>query len=337
MSASGSDIPVRTALARLSTASGHASARSRSDDGRGRTAWPLAGSRPAGRTQGHGRSARDHLDRGEHHQSRSDAHRPDARRRSCRRGLPGPGGHACDLSAPSPRRPAGKTSRTTTPGPASLRDRARAPPPPQAPLFSSACTSIPARSNRARRGGSPFVRNSRPCRRTKTGSISITSFSTRPGTATISSTRRTPSAAMRDERRRRPTPPPWALRTAQRCSPRPTCDRERATPTGRVTFTGHCLDRGKCQLTYGAPRTRCLSPRKTYTAACQVAGGQRAGSHAGDDVSVALWESAVVWRKEQVELQGTLSRVLQPHSRLRLCASRRRRLRGCRQRRPARR
>ena len=55
---------------------------------------------------------------------------------------------------------------------------------------------MPRRSNCSSRGGSPPVRRSSVPWRTKIGSVSMTSFSTRPGTPTTSLTRRTPCSSM---------------------------------------------------------------------------------------------------------------------------------------------
>ena len=63
-------------------------------------------------------------------------------------------------------------------------------------LVEEARTSRPARSKRSSRGGIPLARRSSPPARSKIDSVSMMSFSTRPGTPTISLTRRTPWASM---------------------------------------------------------------------------------------------------------------------------------------------
>src|SRR6185312_12178007 len=66
----------------------------------------------------------------------------------------------------------------------------------QQALPSRECTSMPSRSKLPTRGGVPPDLRSSPALRSKIGSISITSFSTRPGTPTISLTRRMPCGSM---------------------------------------------------------------------------------------------------------------------------------------------
>ena len=64
---------------------------------------------------------------------------------------------------------------------------------------------MPARSKESRRVGIPPVCTRSPPWRTNTGSVSTMSFSTRPGTATISLTRRTPALSM----------PRWTTRSTE--------------------------------------------------------------------------------------------------------------------------
>ena len=106
------------------------------------------------------------------------------------------------------------SSPTPTPSPTSAPIR-----PPTSWPARMRWTSMPRRSNAPSRGGIPPVATSSPPCRTKIGSVSITSFSTRPGTPTISSTRRTPCSSMpevHDEVDRWPRRS--GPRTGRRCS-----------------------------------------------------------------------------------------------------------------------